>query len=164
MNGGIAKDALSTENVSAVETGFANLARHVENMRKYGIPVVVAINEFVTDTPAEIATLKKLCAHIQVPVALASVWANGAEGGVELAKTVVSTIANQAPNYTRLYDDQDSIEEKISKVAREIYRADKVIFEKKAKNQIAQIVQNGWISCLSVWPRLNTVFPMTQVF
>lgn len=144
MNSGVAKDALSTENVSAVETGFANLARHVENMRKYGIPVVVAINEFVTDTPAEIATLKKLCDHIQVPVALASVWANGADGGVELAKTVVSTIANQAPNYTRLYDDQDSIEEKISKVAREIYRADKVIFEKKAKNQIAQIVQNGW--------------------
>ncbi len=144
MNSGVAKDALSTENILAVETGFANLARHVENMRKYGIPVVVAINEFVTDTPAEIATLKKLCAHIQVPVALASVWANGADGGVELAKTVVSTIANQAPNYTRLYDDQDSIEEKISKVAREIYRADKVIFEKKAKNQIAQIVQNGW--------------------
>ena len=144
MNGGVAKDALSAENVAAVEAGFANLARHVENMRKYGIPVVVAINEFVTDTAAEIARLKELCNQIQVPVALASVWANGADGGVELAETVVSTIENQPAQYHRLYEDGESIEEKISKVAREIYRADKVIFEKKAKTQMAQILQNGW--------------------
>ena len=144
MNGGVAKDALSAENVAAVETGFANLARHVENMRKYGIPVVVAINEFVTDTAAEIARLKELCDQIQVPVSLASVWANGADGGVELAETVVSTIENQPAQYHRLYEDGESIEEKISKVAREIYRADKVIFEKKAKTQMAQILQNGW--------------------
>ena len=144
MNGGVAKDALSAENVAAVETGFANLARHVENMRKYGIPVVVAINEFVTDTAAEIARLKELCDQIQVPVALASVWANGADGGVELAETVVSTIESQPAQYHRLYEDGESIEEKISKVAREIYRADKVIFEKKAKPQTAQILQNGW--------------------
>ena len=144
MNGGVAKDALSAENVAAVETGFANLARHVENMRKYGIPVVVAINEFVTDTAAEIARLKELCDQIQVPVSLASVWANGADGGVELAETVVSTIESQPAQYHRLYEDGESIEEKISKVAREIYRADKVIFEKKAKTQMAQIVQNGW--------------------
>ena len=144
MNGGVAKDTLSAENVAAVEAGFANLARHVENMRKYGIPVVVAINEFVTDTAVEIARLKELCDQIQVPVSLASVWANGADGGVELAETVVSTIENQPASYQRLYDDGETIEEKISKVARDIYRADKVIFEKKAKTQIAQIVQNGW--------------------
>ena len=144
MNGGVAKDALSAENVAAVEDGFANLARHVENMRKYGIPVVVAINEFVTDTAAEIARLKELCDQIQVPVALASVWANGADGGVELAETVVSTIESQPAQYHRLYEDGESIEEKISKVAREIYWADKVIFEKKAKTQMAQILQNGW--------------------
>ena len=144
MNGGVAKDALSAENVAAVEAGFANLARHVENMRKYGIPVVVAINEFVTDTAAEIARLKELCDQIQVPVSLASVWANGADGGVELAETVVSTIESQPAQYHRLYEDGESIEEKISKVAREIYRADKVIFEKKAKTQMAQILQNGW--------------------
>lgn len=144
MNGGVAKDALSAENVAAVEAGFANLARHVENMRKYGIPVVVAINEFVTDTAAEIARLKDLCDQIQVPVSLASVWANGADGGVELAETVVSTIESQPAQYHRLYEDGESIEEKISKVAREIYRADKVIFEKKAKTQMAQILQNGW--------------------
>lgn len=144
MNGGVAKDSLSAENVTAVEAGFANLSRHVENMRRYGIPVVVAINEFVTDTAAEIARLKELCDQIQVPVALASVWANGADGGVDLAETVVSTIENQPASYQRLYDDGETIEEKISKVARDIYRADKVIFEKKAKTQIAQIVQNGW--------------------
>ena len=144
MNGGVAKDALSAENVAAVEAGFANLDRHVENMRKYGIPVVVAINEFVTDTAAEIARLKELCDQIQVPVALASVWANGADGGVELAETVVSTIESHPAQYHRLYDDGETIEEKIAKVARDIYRADKVIFEKKAKTQIAQIVQNGW--------------------
>ncbi|MFN8649132.1 formate--tetrahydrofolate ligase [Streptococcus sp.] len=144
MNGGVAKDTLSAENVAAVEAGFANLARHVENMRKYGIPVVVAINEFVTDTAVEIAKLKELCDQIQVPVSLASVWANGADGGVELAETVVSTIESQPAQYHRLYEDGESIEEKISKVAREIYRADKVIFEKKAKTQMAQILQNGW--------------------
>ncbi|MBY5034563.1 formate--tetrahydrofolate ligase [Streptococcus gallolyticus] len=144
MNGGVAKDQLATENVAAVTAGFANLAQHVENMRKYGVPVVVAINEFVADTEAEIAELRRLCAQINVPVELASVWANGAEGGVELAQTVVETIENIPTNYTRLYDDNQSIEDKIATVAREIYRADNVVFEKKAKTQIAQIVKNSW--------------------
>lgn len=144
MNGGVAKDALGQENVEAVELGFANLARHVENMRKYGVPVVVAINEFVTDTEAEIAALRAKCQEIDVPVELASVWANGADGGVALAETVLSTIENVPSNYKRLYDDTASIEEKITAVAREIYRADQVVFEKKTKTQIAQIVKNGW--------------------
>lgn len=144
MNGGVAKDALSEENVEAVRAGFANLERHVENMRKFGVPVVVAINEFVTDTEAEIATLKELCAAIQVPVELASVWADGADGGLALAETVVATLETSPANYTRLYDNDLSIEEKITKISREIYRADNVVFEKKAKTQIAQIVKNGW--------------------
>ena len=144
MNGGVAKDALSEENVEAVRAGFANLERHVENMRKFGVPVVVAINEFVTDTEAEIAALKELCASIQVPVELASVWADGADGGVALAETVVATLETSPANYTRLYDNNLSIEEKITKIAQEIYRADNVVFEKKAKTQIAQIVKNGW--------------------
>lgn len=144
MNGGVAKDALSEENVEAVRSGFANLERHVENMRKFGIPVVVAINEFVTDTEAEIATLKKLCASIQVPVELASVWADGADGGIALAETVVETLETSPANYSRLYDNDLSVEEKITKIAQEIYRADNVVFEKKAKTQIAQIVKNGW--------------------
>ena len=144
MNGGVAKDALSEENVEAVRSGFANLERHVENMRKFGIPVVVAINEFVTDTEAEIATLKKLCASIQVPVELASVWADGADGGLALAETVVETLETSPADYSRLYDNDLSVEEKITKIAQEIYRADNVVFEKKAKTQIAQIVKNGW--------------------
>ena len=144
MNGGVAKDALSEENVEAVRSGFSNLERHVENMRKFGVPVVVAINEFVTDTEAEIATLKELCASIQVPVELASVWADGADGGVALAETVVATLETSTASYTRLYDNDLSIEEKITKIAKEIYRADNVVFEKKAKTQIAQIVKNGW--------------------
>lgn len=144
MNGGVAKDALSEENVEAVRSGFANLERHVENMRKFGVPVVVAINEFVTDTEAEIAALKELCASIQVPVELASVWANGADGGLALAETVVETLETSPANYTRLYNNDLSVEEKITKIAQEIYRADNVVFEKKAKTQIAQIVKNGW--------------------
>ena len=144
MNGGVAKDALSEENVEAVRLGFANLERHVENMRKFGVPVVVAINEFVTDTEAEIAALKELCASIQVPVELASVWADGADGGLALAETVVETLETSPANYSRLYDNDLSVEEKITKIAKEIYRADHVVFEKKAKTQIAQIVKNGW--------------------
>ena len=144
MNGGVAKDALSEENVEAVRLGFANLERHVENMRKFGVPVVVAINEFVTDTEAEIAALKELCASIQVPVELASVWADGADGGLALAETVVETLETSPANYSRLYDNDLSVEEKITKIAQEIYRADNVVFEKKAKTQIAQIVKNGW--------------------
>ena len=144
MNGGVAKDALSEENVEAVRSGFANLERHVENMRKFGVPVVVAINEFVTDTEAEIEALKELCASIQVPVELASVWADGADGGLALAETVVETLETSPANYTRLYDNDLSVEEKITKIAQEIYRADNVVFEKKAKTQIAQIVKNGW--------------------
>ncbi|EMB66181.1 formate--tetrahydrofolate ligase [Streptococcus mutans SA38] len=144
MNGGVAKDALNQENVEAVKAGFANLARHVENMRKYGVPVVVAINEFITDTNDEIAVLRNLCAAIDVPVELASVWANGADGGVDLANTLINTIENNPAHYKRLYDNNLSVEEKITEIAKEIYRADKVIFEKKAKIQIAQIVKNGW--------------------
>lgn len=144
MNGGVAKDALNQENVEAVKAGFANLARHVENMRKYGVPVVVAINEFITDTNDEIAVLRNLCAAIDVPVELASVWAYGADGGVDLANTLINTIENNPSHYKRLYDNNLSVEEKVTEIAKEIYRADKVIFEKKAKTQIAQIVKNGW--------------------
>ena len=144
MNGGVAKDALNQENVEAVKAGFANLARHVENMSKYGVPVVVAINEFITDTNDEIAVLRNLCAAIDVPVELASVWTNGADGGVDLANTLINTIENNPSHYKRLYDNNLSVEEKVTEIAKEIYRADKVIFEKKAKTQIAQIVKNGW--------------------
>lgn len=144
MHGGVAKTELSTENVEAVKAGFSNLKRHVENIQKYGIPAVVAINEFVSDTADEIAALKELCAEIGVPVELASVWANGADGGVELAETVVATIDNQAANYQRLYKAEDSLEEKVTKIVTQIYGGTGVVFEKKARNQLAEFAKNGW--------------------
>ncbi len=144
MHGGVAKADLAEENVDAVRAGFANLKRHVENMRKFGIPVVVAINEFVADTEAEIATLKELCAEIDVPVELASVWANGADGGIDLAHAVVDAVENGGADYKRLYSDEDTIEEKITKIVTEIYGGKSVVFEKKAKNQLKQFAQFGW--------------------
>ncbi|AGL48019.1 formate--tetrahydrofolate ligase [Streptococcus suis] len=144
MHGGVAKTELSAENVEAVKAGFSNLKRHVENIQKYGIPAVVAINEFVSDTADEIAALKELCAEIGVPVELASVWANGADGGVELAETVVATIDNQVANYQRLYKAEDSLEEKVTKIVTQIYGGSGVVFEKKARNQLAEFAKNGW--------------------
>ena len=144
MHGGVAKTDLSEENVQAVRDGFSNLKRHVENIRKFGIPVVVAINEFVADTEAEIAALKELCSEIKVPVELASVWANGADGGIDLANTVVDAVENGNADYKRLYSDDDSLEEKITKIVTEIYGGKSVIFEKKAKNQLKQFAEFGW--------------------
>ncbi|WP_277281570.1 formate--tetrahydrofolate ligase [Streptococcus hyointestinalis] len=144
MHGGVAKADLTQENVQAVKDGFANLERHVQNMRKYGIPVVVAINEFVTDTTDEINTLKELCRSIDVPVELASVWADGADGGVDLAKTLIKTIEENPANYTRLYDDSDDLETKITKIVTEIYGGKAVTFGPKAKTQLKQFAQFGW--------------------
>lgn len=144
MHGGVKKDDLGQENVQAVKQGFANLERHVANVRKFGLPAVVAINEFVSDTPAEIAALKDLCATIDVPVALTSVWAKGAQGGQELAEAVIDTVEQGQANYQRLYDDQASIEEKISTIVTKIYGGSKVVFEKKAKTQLKQFAQYGW--------------------
>lgn len=144
MHGGVAKTDLSEENVQAVRDGFSNLKRHVENIRKFGIPVVVAINEFVADTEAEIAALKELCSEIKVPVELASVWANGADGGIDLANTVVDAVENGNADYKRLYSDDDSLEEKITKIVTEIYGGKSVVFEKKAKNQLKQFAEFGW--------------------
>ncbi|MCK1192573.1 formate--tetrahydrofolate ligase [Streptococcus uberis] len=144
MHGGVAKTDLNQENVEAVRAGFANLERHVNNMRQYGVPVVVAINEFVADTEAEIAVLKELCQSIDVPVELASVWANGAEGGVALAETVVKVIEQEKANYQRLYNDQNSVEEKVRKIVKNIYGGDTVQFSAKAKNQLKQFAEFGW--------------------
>ncbi|MCC9729236.1 formate--tetrahydrofolate ligase, partial [Streptococcus agalactiae] len=120
MHGGVSKEDLSQENVEAVKRGFTNLERHVNNMRQYGVPVVVAINQFTADTESEIATLKTLCSNIDVAVELASVWEDGADGGLELAQTVANVIETQSSNYKRLYNDEDTIEEKIKKIVTKI--------------------------------------------
>lgn len=144
MHGGVAKDQLTEENVKAVEAGFANLARHVENIRTFGIPAVVAINEFVADTPAEIAKLKELCATIDVPVELASSWKNGAAGGVALAETLVEVLKEDKASYQRLYAASDQLLTKVEKVAKTIYRAKSVTLTQTAKQQLADIEKNGW--------------------
>ncbi|HEL0632090.1 formate--tetrahydrofolate ligase [Streptococcus equi subsp. zooepidemicus] len=144
MHGGVAKADLTFENVAAVRAGFANLKRHVENIRKFNIPVVVAINEFVTDTKAEIQVLKELCAEIAVPVELASVWAKGADGGIALANAVVKAITEESAAYKRLYADKDSLEEKLKAIVTEIYGGRAVQFGPKAKNQLKQFAQFGW--------------------
>ncbi|MFH0423911.1 formate--tetrahydrofolate ligase [Streptococcus suis] len=144
MHGGVAKSDLATENVEAVKAGFANLKRHVENIQKYGVPAVVAINEFVSDTADEIAALKELCGQIGVPVELASVWADGADGGVALAETVVATIEKQQANYQAIYQSDDDLATKVSKIVTQIYGGTGVVFEKKARNQLAEFAKNGW--------------------
>ncbi|WP_369350490.1 formate--tetrahydrofolate ligase [Streptococcus hillyeri] len=144
MHGGVAKTDLNQENVEAVRKGFANLERHVNNIRKFGVPAVVAINEFVADTEAEIVALKELCAQIDVPVELASVWANGADGGIDLAETVVNAVENGGADYKRLYSDEDSLEAKITKIVTEIYGGQSVQFGPKAKTQLKQFAEFGW--------------------
>lgn len=144
MHGGVAKADLNNENVQAVRDGFANLKKHVENIRKYNVPAVVAINEFVADTEAEIAALKELCKQIDVPVELASVWADGADGGVELAQTLVEVIEKGQANYCRLYQSEDAIQEKIKKIVTEIYGGRSVQYSGKALNQLKQFSEFGW--------------------
>lgn len=144
MHGGVRKNQLSEENIEAVKSGFSNLKRHVENMRQYGIPVVVAINEFIADTDAEIAILKDLCREIDVPVELASVWAKGAEGGAALAKTIVKVIEEGQVAYQPLYTEQDTVEEKITKIVKNIYGGQSVTLSAKAQAQLRQFAEFGW--------------------
>ncbi|MGT2932722.1 formate--tetrahydrofolate ligase [Streptococcus catagoni] len=146
MHGGVDKSQLNEENLQAVADGFANLKRHVENIRKYGLPVVVAINEFASDTEAEIQVLKDLCAEIAVPVELASVWENGAEGGLALARTLVQVIDKEQSNYKAIYQKEDSLEEKMTKIVREIYGGKTVQLSVKAKTQLKQFKEFGWDS------------------
>lgn len=144
MHGGLDKTALTEENVDSVIKGFANLKQHIQNMQQYQIPVVVAINEFVTDTQKEFETLEKLCQEMDVNIARASVWANGGKGGRELAQVLVDTIDMQPSNYQRLYQDEQSIEEKCLAIVQKIYHGKQVTFSKKALNQLATFKKEGW--------------------
>lgn len=144
MHGGLDKTALTEENVDAVIKGFANLKQHIQNMQQYQIPVVVAINEFVTDTQKEFKTLEKLCQEMDVNIARASVWADGGKGGRALAQVLVDTIDMQPSNYQRLYQDEQSIEEKCLAIVQKIYHGKQVTFSKKALNQLATFKKEGW--------------------
>lgn len=144
MNGGVEKSDLGYENLSALEAGIVNLERHIENIHKFGVPSVVAINKFPTDTEAEIALLKEKCAAQGVEVVLAEVFTKGGEGAVELATKVVEICETTLSNYAPLYEVDGSIEEKISKIATEIYRAERVEFTSAAKKQISQLSALGY--------------------
>ncbi|SET87088.1 Formate-tetrahydrofolate ligase [Enterococcus malodoratus] len=145
MHGGVAKTDLSAENLEALKEGFSNLAKHIRNMRKYGLPVVVAINEFISDTEKEISLLKSLCEQEDVKVELASVWEKGPDGGIDLAKTVVDVIANEENNFHSIFSrDQDDLNEKVETIVCEIYGGNEVIYSKKAQQQLASFKKYGW--------------------
>lgn len=144
MHGGVAKNALKTENISALVKGFSNLHKHIENMQSYGLPVVVAINEFVTDTENEIEALRELCETINVPVELTSVWEKGAEGGVALAKRVTQVIAEQTADFKTIYQMGMNLEDKIKAIVTKIYGGEDVSFSKKAQSQLATFEKYGW--------------------
>lgn len=143
MNGGVPKQALAEENLEALEKGIENLERHLENLGKFGVPSVVAINRFPTDTDAELKLLEKRCSNMGIEVVLSEVFAKGGEGGVELAQKVVEICETKPSSFKLLYDENDSILDKINTIAKEIYRAEGVEFTSEAKKQIQSLEKLG---------------------
>lgn len=143
MHGGVDKKNLQEENIEALKKGFANLAKHVENMRTYDVPVVVGINKFATDTDAEIAALRQLCADYGVEAALNNCWAEGGKGGVELGEKVLKLIAQPQTPYKPLYDVNDTIAQKMETIVEKIYGGAGVVFESKAQKQVAELEKFG---------------------
>ena len=143
-NGGVDKKELNTENLEAVKKGFGNLEKHIENIKKYGVPAVVAINNFPTDTQAEVDYVLNRCKELGAEAVLSEVWAKGGKGGEDLAKAVIDVCENQESNFKPIYDVNSSIVEKIETVAKEIYGADGVDFTKGCQKQIAQIEKMGF--------------------
>ena len=143
MNGGVPKTELTSENLQALEAGIANIERHIENVNKFGVPAVVAINKFPTDTEAEINLLKEKLAAKGIDVVLAEVFSKGGEGAIDLANKVAEICETKPSNFAPLYDVDATIEEKITTIATEIYRADGVDFTAAAKKQINEIAKLG---------------------
>jgi formate--tetrahydrofolate ligase len=144
MHGGVAKSALGAENVEAVRKGLPNLIRHVENVRKFGIPVVVAINAFTTDTPAEMNAISEACEKVGVQAILCTHWADGGDGAIELAKKVASLADEGKAQFAPIYPDELGLAEKINRVAREIYRADGVEIAPAAQKKLQQFEADGF--------------------
>ena len=143
MHGGMDKKELVNENLDALRKGIANLEKHIENIKKFGLPAIVAINAFPTDTKAELDLLREICEAKGVKVALSEVWAKGADGGIELANGLVDLLENTESHYKPIYDLDLPIQDKIKTIAREIYGADDVIFTKKAKTNIKKLTDLG---------------------
>lgn len=143
-NGGVQKADLNNENVEAVGKGFENLKKHIENIQKFGVPVVVTLNHFVSDTEAEVALIKDNCETLGATFAVSHVWAAGGEGGRELAEKVMETIATKPSEFKPLYEDSLSISEKINCICKEIYGAGSVNFSAAAKKSLEQIEKLGF--------------------
>ena len=142
-NGGVPKTELTAENLDALKKGIVNLQVHIENMKKYGVPVVVAINRFHTDTDAELNFIRSFCEELGAEVSMAEVFAKGGEGGMDLAEKVCKAIETKPSNFRVLYDTELSVPEKVEILAKEIYRADGVTFTAPAKKALAQIEALG---------------------
>ncbi len=145
-NGGVAKADLGTENLDALKKGIVNLEKHIENLQKFGVPVVVTLNSFVTDTKAETDYVEQFCRERGCEFALSEVWEKGGEGGIELANKVLLTLEQKESHFKPLYSDDMSLEDKIATVAREIYGADGVTYSAAAKKELKRIADMGMSS------------------
>ena len=143
-NGGVAKADLGTEDLEALERGIVNLEKHIENLQKYGVPVVVTLNSFVSDTEAEVRFVREFCESRQCEFALSKVWEKGGEGGMELAEKVLAVLASEESRFKLLYEDALSLADKIRTVATEIYGAGTVTFTAAAKRQLKQLTELGF--------------------
>ncbi len=143
-NGGVAKSDLGEENLEALAKGIVNLEKHIENIQKYDVPVIVTLNSFVTDTEAEYEYIREFCEEKGCSFALSEVWEKGGEGGIGLAEKVLETLETEESHFHTLYSDSLSLEEKIECIAKEIYGADGVVYEPAAKKQLAKIAEMGF--------------------
>ena len=143
-NGGVAKADLSTENLTALKTGISNLEKHIENLQKYQVPVVVTLNSFITDTEAEIAYVKQFCEERGCEFAISEVWEKGGEGGIALAEKVLQTLEEKKSNFKPIYEDHLSLKEKIETIAKEIYGANGVNYTPAAETQLKKLQDLGF--------------------
>jgi len=143
-NGGVAKADLAEENLNALAKGIVNLEKHIENIQKYGVPVIVTLNSFVTDTDAENAFIEKFCRERGCEFALSEVWEKGGEGGLDLAQKVLETLETKESDFHTLYNDELSLKDKIRTIAQEIYGAHDVVYEPAAEKQLAKIESMGF--------------------
>lgn len=143
MHGGLNKKELDHEDLDALSKGLENLKKHIENIHKFGVPSVVAINAFPTDTEAELALLKKECEEMGAEVAISEVWAKGADGGIELANKLLNVLETKESHYAPIYDLDLPIEEKIETIVKEVYGGKGVRFTKKAKNKLKKLTAQG---------------------
>lgn len=143
-NGGVAKANLAEENLEALAKGIVNLEKHIENIQKYGVPVVVTLNSFVTDTDAENEFIRKFCEERGCEFALSEVWEKGGEGGIALAEKLLDTLENKESHFHTLYEDEMSLKEKIETISKEIYGARGVVYEPAAEKQLAKIESMGF--------------------